>query len=980
MKKSLLPYWIVLFITAAWFSLQPDVANAAAEKPPSLLITEVMVDSPDNDDAYRYIELYNNTARSINLADMKIYYYWQATASAPWANSSATSYSITAAGRQNDMYIRPYSTKVVWLLSDASKTVDDFNAMYGTSLGENDFVYLESSSGWAYSSQRYFSIAKSPYNKDADRITFVRYNESAGTGTCAGSTCDFIEGESVDYYYPQAFNTTSREMERRNPDSYHKTPTPGAVTQGQVPTVPGKLLITEAMINSPDTSDHYRYLEIYNNSPEPIDLTQHKIMYYWQPATGSPWETSAVDTYTIFNRGTDSSHKIIQPYSTKIVWLLSNSALQVSDFNAMYGTSLPDSAFLYIQGSGWAFSSQRYFSIVAAPYDKSVNRHSFVRYNAGAGLGQCSGSTCDFGNGQSVHYFAPTTFDTDSREMDRKTPGSFGLPGTPGALAAWQVPPRPVTQTSMSFSITKDTVNYDEFFSIGSEGPIIPGLDQDYIQQGMDYYEENDWILISYYHDGGQPSIIAVVERSTGNFVKAVKLAKDAVTPYAEHAAGIAVSNQHVWIASWKHAYQLKLVDLEQAVNMDTLVFSDIIELENKGGNIGYEDGILWVGEYGRYNYSTDATHHMTNRMGQTHKAWMAGFRLNANDTINTTRKRPGTNEVVPDYLLSIPDEIQGMEIIGNKFILSKSYGPEWDSELLVYELNLTNTPHATTNRFGSPSVPIWFLDNQNLIKSLVMPPQSEGLFAYDGNVYVSFESASPKFTSTTLYPSIYPLERIYLLDADALTTAVQPSQVTPGSLLITETVLNSTGGNDFRYIELYNNSEQTIDLTDHRINYQWKVAETKPWEYELFQYKLHDAGRGSSMTIDPDATKIVWLLSDSSKTVADFNSHYGTSWTADKFAYIKSQGIEAYKERLLSITGPLGNKDVDRYSSVRYNTGLGDTACTPGTNCDASAGESIVYYYPSVFDPISRLMERRNPASLRQTPTPGTLVPGQIP
>src|SRR5690606_9206728 len=109
---------------------------------------------------------------------------------------------------------------------------------------------------------------------------------------------------------------------------------------------------------------------------------------------------------------------------------------------------------LYIEGNGWAYSSQRYFSIAAAPYDKSINRHSFVRYNANAGLGKCSGANCDFASGQSIHYFAPTTFDTDSREMERKTPGSFQLPGTPGTLAAWQIPPRPVTQTAMDFNIT----------------------------------------------------------------------------------------------------------------------------------------------------------------------------------------------------------------------------------------------------------------------------------------------------------------------------------------------------------------------------------------------------------------------------------------------------------------------------------------------------------------------------------------------
>lgn|GEM_PF-515205 len=968
----------VVLIAAAWLVLPQQTVDAAAEVPPSLLITEIVADSPGATDPYRYIELYNNTGSSINLADMKILYYWQAVASNPWANSSATAYDIVSAGRATDMYIHPYETKIVWLLSDTSKSVADFNTAYGVSLSADDFVYIQGG-GWAYTSQRYFSVAKSPYNKDNDRITFARYNESAGVGSCSGSACDFIEGESVEYYYPHTFDTVSREMDRNGTASFHRTPTPGSVSQAQVPTVPGVLQITEAMINSPGTDSPYRYLEIYNNSDQSIDLSQHKILYYWQAVSSEPWKNSSATSYDIVSAGR-TSDMYIHPYSTKVVWLLSDASKTVSDFNAAYGTSLSANDFVYIQGSGWSFSSQRYFSIVAAPYDQVNNRHSFVRYNEGAGLGTCSGSTCNFAKGQSVHYYATSDFDTQSREMLRKTPGSFGLAGTPGTLAPGQVTPKPVTQTAMSVSATKNTVNYDEFFAIGSDGPIIPGFEEGYVQQGMDYYPAKDWILITYYHDYGYPSIIAVIDRASGNFVKAVKLFKDANTPYNEHAAGIAVSDTHAWISSWVYAYQLKLSDLEHARHMDTIVFSDAIELESKAGSMAFEDGVLWVGEYGRYNYTTDASHHMTNRMGRTHEAWMVGFRLNANDTIDLTRKRPGTNQAVPNYILSLPDEIQGMDAIGDKFILSKSYGPQYDSELQIYDLDLNSTPHATTNRFGSPNVPIWFLDNVNLTKALMMPPQSEGIFAYDGDIYVSFESATPKYTDTSLYPSIYPLDRVQVVDASSLISAVQPNQVTPGDLLITETVLTSTGSNAFRYIELYNNSSQTIDLTGHYIDYHWKFAETKPWAYEMFQYRLHDAGRGSSMTIASGETKIVWLLSDPSKAVSAFNSHYGTSWTADKFVYITGAEINVSKERLLSIVGPLGNKDVDRYSTVRFNTGIGDNICTPGTDCDADAGESIVYYFPTSFDPVARMMERRVPSSLGQSPTPGTLVVGQVP
>ncbi len=133
-------------------------------------------------------------------------------------------------------------------------------------------------------------------------------------------------------------------------------------------------------------------------------------------------------------------------------------------------------------------------------------------------------------------------------------------------------------------------------------------------------------------------------------------------------------------------------------------------------------------------------------------------------------------------------------------------------------------------------------------------------------------------------------------------------------------------------------------------------------------------------MTIPAHGTKVAWLLSDTSKTLSDFNAAYGTSWPADKFVYLTGAAFDATKERFLAIAGPLGDKDVDRYSFVRYNNGVGNTDCTPGSSCDAAQDESINYFYPSIFDPIKREMERRVPSSLHGQPTPGTVTLAQVP
>ncbi|NBD25716.1 lamin tail domain-containing protein [Paenibacillus glycinis] len=973
-RRWTLAFGLLIVFGACWIAGSRS-AFASAENPPTLLLTEAMIQSPGTNEPYRYLEIYNNTDRTIDLADYKLMYYYQPVASNPWSNSAAGPSDIISAGRATDMYIHPYSTKIVWLLSDATKTVADFNAAYGTSLDASQFVYTQGS-GWAYASQRYLAIVKAPYGQDADRITFIRYNSDAGTTPCTqGVNCDFAKGESVDYFYPSVFNATSREMERIPSKSLHKAPTPGAVSAGQVPAPPGKLLITEAMIQSPGTNEPYRYIEVYNNSGQAINLAEQKLLYYYQAVSSEPWNNSASSAEDIISAGRATDMNI-QPYSTKIIWLLSDPTKTVADFNAAYGTNLPASAFVYTQNSGWAYTYQRYMAIAAAPY--TVNdRHSFIRYNADAGLNACT-TNCDFNKGQSVDYFYPDSFDTASREMKRVNPESLHQAPSPGAVKTGQVPPKPVTQEAMPIAITKNTVNYDKYLGMSTPGPIIPGLNQDYIVQGADYYAAKDWILLSYYSDKGAPSILAAVDKATGQLVKYVRLYKDPATAYTEHAAGVALSTTNGWITSWKYLYQFKLADFVAAVNGDKLIFDDAIELENKAGAVGIDNGIVWVSEYGRYNYETDPAHAMTNRDGRVNKAWMAGFRLNAADTVDRTRLRPGTSAVVPNYIISVPDEVQGVEVSGDKFIVSKSYGPEWDSELLVYQINLNGTPNATTSRFGSPSVPVWYMDHVNLVNTIMMPPQSEGLFSANGTLYVSFENAAPKYM--TGYASIYPIDRLMGTPLSAVTGAPKPIATMPGALLITETVLSSSSNNAYRYVELYNNSSSAIDLSGHQLNYYWRYEFADPWNYELLRYTLHDAGRGGGMTIPAHGTKIVWLLSDPSKTAADFNAAYGTSLAANQFVYVTGADWDATRERFLAIAGPFGDKDTDRYSFVRYNPGIGDNACVPATGCDAAQNQSIAYFYPATFDPVKREMERRSPASLHQTPTPGTVSTGQVP
>ncbi|MEF3306941.1 lamin tail domain-containing protein [Paenibacillus sp. GYB003] len=550
------------------------------------------------------------------------------------------------------------------------------------------------------------------------------------------------------------------------------------------------------------------------------------------------------------------------------------------------------------------------------------------------------------------------------------TAGSEGAGAAAGAGAGTGT--GTVTQEPLTNVVRKDSINYDRFFGISEEGPVIPGLHQDYIPQGLAYYPAKHWMLISYYRKDGGPSLLSAVDMADGRMVKALLLYKTADIPYAEHAAGIAVSGRHGWIASGRGVYQFKLEDLDRASHMDKLVFSDNIRTETLGGFLSISDRTLWVGEFARYDFATDRSHHMENRNRQKHSAWVAGYDLNADDTLDKSKIDPASGVVIPDRILSVPDEIQGMAFSGDRIVLSKSYGLSNDSDLLVYRLGPNEEPHARTAKFGGQPVPIWFLDDVNLTHGVMAPPMSEGVFAHEGKLYVLFESGAADYLN-----SDYPIDRIYAADMAELVSGPPLPSVAPGALQITEVVVEpSDPAGAFRYVELYNDSGSPVDLSGHRIYYYFEPKYASPWEYGVDKFLIH----GADTIIPPFDTKIVWMRNERTKTVQDFNRHYGTDLPESKFVYTDGGGFAFSGQRFFAIVGPKGDKIHDRYTFVRYNGDAGNGRCAKGVDCDFVKGESMAYFAPETLDWNSREMERRKPDSLHRTPTPGAVLPGQVP
>ncbi len=344
---------------------------------------------------------------------------------------------------------------------------------------------------------------------------------------------------------------------------------------------------------------------------------------------------------------------------------------------------------------------------------------------------------------------------------------------------AWNKQATKVTNQNMEITplkqkniiITKhflDKERYSLFFSLSAKGPIIPGLQQQAVPQGLFYHSERDWFLISNYMNNEKPSNITIINATTTKHTKTLWLQTAKSSPFTGHVGGISVSKNYVWVASGGGVYAVSLSKIDKTENNSFVILDSYYETEAKASFASYNEDILWVGEFARYTkqgrvYQTKEYHHMTARDKTQHNGWIVGYKIVTKDNPNDEVKILSSKST-PDYILSIPDKVQGIAFVNNLIILSISYGRKNDSFLYFYKNPMMDKPHKMIN-LKNKQVPLWFLDNTNKIIELISPPMTEGITNYRGKVAVLFESGSDKYRPT----SSFPIDSIYIVDIDKL-------------------------------------------------------------------------------------------------------------------------------------------------------------------------------------------------------------------
>ncbi len=306
-----------------------------------------------------------------------------------------------------------------------------------------------------------------------------------------------------------------------------------------------------------------------------------------------------------------------------------------------------------------------------------------------------------------------------------------------------------ITQTAV---ITKTDIteieDYKKFFKEFEADFTIPGLFEGIIPQGICYIGELDAFAVSgYYEDGLFPSMIMLVDAETGKFTKAFPLQNVDGKDYSGHAGGLTASEDYIYITSESTCYICEIDSLKKLKNGEALKFESNFKLNTFGSFACCNDGILWTGDFIE---SSDTGREKARKIttlssGETFYAYCEGYILK--DGLPDVKKiNSETNGYIPDYLLAIPEQVQGMSFThSGKIIFSTSYGRKNDSKIYVYD-DILLTERIGTYKIEETEIDLLACSSDLLKETIIAPPMAEGITQGEKGQYIIFESGAEKY------------------------------------------------------------------------------------------------------------------------------------------------------------------------------------------------------------------------------------------
>lgn len=307
---------------------------------------------------------------------------------------------------------------------------------------------------------------------------------------------------------------------------------------------------------------------------------------------------------------------------------------------------------------------------------------------------------------------------------------------------------------------------YASFYDQAEKQFEIPGINDGFIPQDLDYLDsENVWFFSGYMNDGSPSPLykrtnntaaenVEAAENGTGNdaqTVTKINLANPDGTPYTDHGSAITTTDEYAFLAAEESYLVFDAAALAAAEEGDTVVALDRIALDFSPAFMNIENDALYLGVfYHPGDYETPAAMHITTPDGTENPAVMYSYPQD--------ETQPYGFAHVPAAVYSIPGMIQGTcQTESGEIVLCQSFGAN-SSHLYVYSQD-DLAPIGIYSADGV-DVPLYCLDGSNLTNDVVAPPMLEGIENEGGQVYVTDEAASNKY----LYGKLYGAGHVYSL------------------------------------------------------------------------------------------------------------------------------------------------------------------------------------------------------------------------
>lgn len=285
-----------------------------------------------------------------------------------------------------------------------------------------------------------------------------------------------------------------------------------------------------------------------------------------------------------------------------------------------------------------------------------------------------------------------------------------------------------------SLNILKFAI-YADFYAVKTDIATLPGLNDNFVPQGIAVSEENGIYIFSGYMSDDSNSRLYIT--NTDNESRYVELTSNGEA-FLGHAGGVATTGDYVFIASDDSIFTISISSLLD----ESVTIVDVgsgIAVNNQASWVFTDDNYLYVGEF------HDGTNYITDHPYQTENDGMyyaICTKYDINDFIDNT-----DGVVTPLEIYSIRNKVQGFAIKPNgDIILSTSYGLS-DSIFYYYEAG-----HYVDSGETFEGAPVYYLDEYDA--TLKGPAMSEDL-DYDastGLVITLTESACNKYIFGKLF------------------------------------------------------------------------------------------------------------------------------------------------------------------------------------------------------------------------------------